>query len=67
MTGTPERGSDVHGPAGYLSTSCLHGIHEHCRSRVAIDGWPKRPGQCKHCEALCRCPVCHRAAEPVQQ
>lgn len=42
----------------YLSTSCLHGDHEHCRSAVNVDGDPKRPGTCKHCGAVCRCQEC---------
>jgi hypothetical protein len=49
------------GPDGthlYLSTSCVHGVHEHCRSAVNVDGGPKAPGTCKHCPARCVCP-CH--------
>lgn len=42
----------------YLSTSCLHFVHEHCRSAVNIDGDPKEPGTCKHCPARCIC-LCH--------
>jgi hypothetical protein len=31
---------------GYLSTACLHNLHNQCRK------------QCKFCEALCKC-ECH--------
>ncbi len=44
----------------YLSTACLHGRHDYCRSEVKLDGTgPKRPGRCKFCPALCTCP-CHQ-------
>lgn len=42
----------------YMSTSCLHGEHEHCRSSVSATGGAKTPGTCKHCTAVCRCLVC---------
>lgn len=42
----------------YLSTACLHGQHEHCRSAVAVDGGIKEPGTCKFCGAACVCPAC---------
>jgi len=42
----------------YLSTSCLHSQHEHCRSDVGPHG-RKVPGQCKWCPAMCVCP-CHQ-------
>jgi hypothetical protein len=42
----------------YLSTSCFHGVHEHCRSAVNIYGNPKEPGTCKWCPAVCIC-RCH--------
>lgn len=41
----------------YMSTSCLHGEHEHCKAMVGTTG-EKRPGSCKWCDAVCRCPVC---------
>lgn len=47
------------GPAGehlYLSTACLHGAHEHCRSTV--DGGVKVPATCKFCDAVCMCTEC---------
>lgn len=47
----------------YLSTACLHGQHEHCRSAVAADGGAKKPGTCKFCGAVCVCPVCDHGAE----
>lgn len=46
----------------YLSTACLHGYHDHCRSDVNIQGKPKVPGQCKWCSAMCIC-SCHKAPE----
>ncbi len=42
----------------YLSTGCLHGVHEHCNSSVSITGGSKVPGVCKWCPGLCVCP-CH--------
>ncbi len=50
----------------YLSTGCLHGRHDHCRSSVAIDGGPKEPGQCKFCSARCTC-LCHEVVKPVSE
>jgi hypothetical protein len=41
----------------YLSTACLHGVHEHCQAMVGVNG-EKRPATCKFCEAHCVCP-CH--------
>lgn len=41
----------------YLSTGCLHGEHDYCRSMTGYQG-EKRPSQCKFCEAKCVCP-CH--------
>jgi len=43
----------------YLSTACLHEVHQHCRSAVNEDGQPKVPGTCKFCSARCRC-TCHQ-------
>lgn len=42
----------------YISTSCLHGEHEHCRSAVNAAGGEKTPGTCKFCTAVCRCSEC---------
>lgn len=42
----------------YISTSCLEGAHDHCRSSVAADGNTKTPGTCKLCSAVCSCPIC---------
>jgi len=36
-------------PHDYLSTSCLHGLHERCAEKGA---------RCKFCAAPCRC-ECH--------
>lgn len=50
----------------YISTACLHGEHEHCRSTVNAAGGPKTPGTCKWCSAVCQCAVCsHTAPEPT--
>jgi hypothetical protein len=43
----------------YYSTSCLHDQHAHCRCATAIDGKPKKRGECKWCPAVCIC-RCHR-------
>jgi hypothetical protein len=47
----------------YLSTSCLHGLHEYCRSETGrADGgetWVKKPSRCKFCDAPCVC-NCHQ-------
>lgn len=51
------------GAAGhtYLSTSCLHDVHDHCRGTVSVTGGPKEPATCKYCPARCVC-GCHRPA-----
>ena len=38
----------------YLSTGCLHGEHDYCKSMVGQAG-TKRPAQCKFCAAQCEC------------
>jgi hypothetical protein len=53
----------VTGRHAYLSTSCLHGRHERCRSATRADGGTKEPGTCKHCKAVCRCPTCEHGQE----
>lgn len=51
---TPERGGEepdadpVRAEHDYLSTACLHGLHDRCRLR------------CKFCYAECRCPCGHQ-------
>jgi len=45
----------------YLSTACLHGIHEHCQCKTNLEGEPKVPGTCKWCGAPCVC-ECHKLA-----
>ncbi len=42
----------------YLSTSCLHGVHNHCDAKTAITGGPKIATTCKWCVATCVC-ECH--------
>lgn len=54
---TPDSGSHH-----YLSTACLHGRHDHCRSTTAADGTTKQPGTCKFCGAVCACPACDHAS-----
>ncbi|MFI1165609.1 hypothetical protein ACH4UM_18835 [Streptomyces sp. NPDC020801] len=49
------RATDIH---VYLSTSCLHGEHDYCRSHTGLSG-AKKPAQCKFCAAPCTCP-CHQ-------
>lgn len=46
----------------YLSTSCLHGRHDHCRCTTSITGGDKEPGTCKWCPATCIC-GCHQHGE----
>ena len=41
----------------YLSTGCYHGDHAYCQSMTGLNG-AKRPGECKFCQASCRC-GCH--------
>lgn len=43
----------------YLSTACLHGEHGYCQGADGERG-PKRPAQCKFCDAPCLC-ACHVA------
>jgi hypothetical protein len=47
----------------YLSTSCLHDDHNHCRCDHAITGNPKTAATCKFCPAACVC-SCHQPAGP---
>lgn len=57
----------------YLSTACLHDVHDYCAAPVVSrdGGWatvgpsysahlgdPKSPARCKFCSAPCRC-LCH--------
>lgn len=53
------------GPAAtdhvYLSTGCWHGDHAYCQSMTGLNG-AKRPGECKFCQASCRC-ECHTGEE----
>lgn len=49
----------------YLSTSCFHDVHQHCRSAINIDGDPKTPGTCKWCPAVCICPCHHEHSDEV--
>ena len=42
----------------YLSTACLHGEHDYCRSAQGQAG-TKTPGTCKFCPAQCVCD-CHQ-------
>lgn len=50
---------DAH-PGGYLSTACLHGLHDYCNAYTGAAG-TKIPAKCKFCGAACRCdaPGCH--------
>ncbi len=63
----------------YVSTACLHGIHDYCAApTVSRDGswWrigpsysselgaAKQPAQCKFCGAPCRC-SCHEESEEI--
>lgn len=48
----------------YVSTACLHGKHEHCRSVRAVDGTVKDPGTCKFCPAVCLCRTCRHTDQP---
>lgn len=45
----------------YLSTACLHSIHDHCNAKVNLEGDPKLPQTCKWCDAKCVCD-CHKEA-----
>ncbi|MDX3549719.1 hypothetical protein PV729_45370 [Streptomyces europaeiscabiei] len=45
----------------YLSTGCLHGDHAYCQAMTGLNG-AKRPGECKFCQASCRC-GCHTDEE----
>lgn len=41
------------GPHLYLSTGCLHGNGQHCRTDQALSGEPKQAATCKFCDARC--------------
>lgn len=43
----------------YLSTSCLHGGHDHCEGEMNQKGETKVPKTCKYCTSRCVCP-CHK-------
>lgn len=52
-------------PHIYLSTACLHKLHAYCQAQYghAEDTtfnykWPKKPAECKFCDAPCVC-ECH--------
>jgi hypothetical protein len=47
----------------YLSTGCLHGDHDYCKSMTGLNG-AKRPAECKKCGAKCIC-TCHSSEEPT--
>lgn len=49
----------------YLSTSCLHGLHEYCQADKIVDSQGtrrKNPSSCKFCKAPCVC-TCHGEGE----
>lgn len=46
----------------YLSTACLHGEHDYCKSREREDGGTKVPSRCKFCPAPCVC-QCHKETD----
>lgn len=53
-------GSQVDEPKithNYLSTACLHGLHDRCGEKQAERG-EDGPPHCKFCDAPCRC-ECH--------
>lgn len=47
----------------YLSTGCLHGDHDYCKSMTGLNG-AKRPASCKKCGAKCIC-SCHEQPGPA--
>lgn len=51
-------------PHSYLSTACLHGEHDYCKSNTGHAG-AKTPAQCKFCGARCWC-SCHGEDEPTR-
>ena len=57
-TDTPVVKTFAAGEHYYLSTACLHGVHDYCGSRETFGGKPKKPHTCKFCDAQCICP-CH--------
>lgn len=64
MTGTNYTGSPSVGNVVrhvYLSTACMHGIHQHCQAGATQYGEEKVPATCKWCAAPCICP-CHQAS-----
>ncbi|MGW0837504.1 hypothetical protein [Streptomyces prunicolor] len=48
----------------YLSTGCLHGDHDYCKSMTGLNG-AKRPASCKKCGAACIC-GCHTTTKEPQ-
>jgi hypothetical protein len=45
----------------YWSTHCRHGRHDACSATELAPGMPRKPAQCKTCQAPCVCP-CHEEA-----
>lgn len=56
-TDLPDAGNDVRHL--YLSTACLHEIHDYCKSPKKLGGEDKVPATCKWCGTPCVCP-CHQ-------
>jgi len=55
---------DAGGAHHYLSTACLHGEHDYCKSPAGAAG-PKKPAGCKFCSAPCRC-TCHAGHAQIE-
>ena len=53
-------------PHRYISTSCLHGLHERCGTMQHDRGDAGVP-HCKFCPAVCACPVCDHAAQAADE
>ena len=54
---------DVH---FYLSTACLHGLHEKCGVKQLARGELGAP-HCKYCEAVCVCSVCDHVGQAARE
>lgn len=56
VAGRPAGTVSAHGPGGYVSTACQHGLHDECgcRQRERSD---TTPPHCKYCPASCACPA----------
>ena len=50
----------------YMSTACLHGLHDRCGVAQLGRGDQGAP-HCKFCDAVCACPDCRHAEQAAAE